>query len=114
MSAPDEKRPMREQSNQGSTVIVGALLVATTRVGRHPDMKSTDDELLTPREVATLFGVGLTTVKRWTQAGKLSESRTLLGHRRYRADEIRQQLLSVTEELIRLDPDEQVIRLDPV
>jgi excisionase family DNA binding protein len=77
-------------------------------------LESTDDLLLTPREVATLFGVGLATVKRWTQAGKLSESRTLLGHRRYRADEIRQQLLSATEELIRLDPGEQVIRLDPV
>jgi predicted site-specific integrase-resolvase len=60
--------------------------------------------------VATLFGVGLATVKRWTQAGKLSESRTLQGHRRYRADEI----LGAIDQVIRLDPDERVIRVDPV
>ncbi len=45
--------------------------------------------LLTPAEVADMFGVGAKTVTRWAQAGKLSAVRTLGGHRRYRAAEVR-------------------------
>jgi excisionase family DNA binding protein len=48
-----------------------------------------DDALLTPAEVAALFGVDPKTVTRWAKAGKLSSIRTLGGHRRYRADEVR-------------------------
>ena len=40
--------------------------------------------LLTPREVADLFGVDPKTVTRWAKAGKLTSIRTLGGHRRYR------------------------------
>lgn len=47
------------------------------------------EKLLTPREVAALFRVDPKTVARWAQAGKLSYSRTLGGHRRYRESEIR-------------------------
>ena len=47
------------------------------------------DELLTPAEVAALFRVDPKTVTRWTKAGKISSVRTLGGHRRYRADEVR-------------------------
>jgi excisionase family DNA binding protein len=46
-------------------------------------------ELLTPAEVAEVFRVDPKTVTRWAKAGKLSSLRTLGGHRRYRADEIR-------------------------
>lgn len=46
------------------------------------------DELLTPGEVARLFGVDPKTVTRWASAGKLSPLRTLGGHRRYRAGEV--------------------------
>lgn len=48
-----------------------------------------DDALLTPAEVAKLFRVDPKTVTRWAKAGKLSSIRTLGGHRRYRADEVR-------------------------
>lgn len=48
-----------------------------------------EDVLLTPAEVAALFRVDPKTVTRWAKAGKLSSIRTLGGHRRYRADEVR-------------------------
>ena len=51
---------------------------------------SPDSEtLLTPSEVATLFRVDPKTVTRWAKAGKLTSIRTLGGHRRYRAAEVR-------------------------
>lgn len=46
------------------------------------------DELLTPGEVAKLFGVDPKTVTRWASAGKLAPLRTLGGHRRYRSTEV--------------------------
>jgi excisionase family DNA binding protein len=48
-----------------------------------------EDVLLTPAEVAALFRVDPKTVTRWAKAGKLSSIRTLGGHRRYRAEEVR-------------------------
>lgn len=45
-------------------------------------------DLLTPGEVADLFGVDPKTVTRWATAGKLDAQRTLGGHRRYHADEV--------------------------
>ncbi len=47
------------------------------------------DALLTPAEVATLFRVDPKTVTRWAKSGKLTSLRTLGGHRRYRAEEVR-------------------------
>ena len=47
------------------------------------------DALLTPSEVAALFRVNPKTVTRWARAGKISAVRTLGGHRRFRASEIR-------------------------
>ena len=46
------------------------------------------ETLLTPREVADLFGVDHKTVTRWAKAGKLTSIRTLGGHRRYRKSEV--------------------------
>jgi excisionase family DNA binding protein len=48
-----------------------------------------DNELLTPGEVATMFRVNAKTVTRWARAGKISAVRTLGGHRRFQATEIR-------------------------
>ncbi len=45
-------------------------------------------ELLTPGEVARLFGVNPKTITRWASTGKLTPIRTLGGHRRYRAEEV--------------------------
>ncbi|MEP7034831.1 MAG: BldC family transcriptional regulator [Dermatophilaceae bacterium] len=47
------------------------------------------EPLLTPAEVAALFGVDPKTVTRWANTGKLTSLRTLGGHRRYRESEIR-------------------------
>jgi excisionase family DNA binding protein len=46
-------------------------------------------DLLTPAEVAALFGVDTKTVIRWEQSGKLAAIRTLGGHRRFYASEVR-------------------------
>ena len=56
----------------------------------HPDdIDVTDDQLMTPAEVAALFRVDPKTVTRWAVAGKLHSLRTLGGHRRYRSSEVR-------------------------
>ena len=57
-----------------------------------------ENELLTPSEVAVMFRVNPKTVTRWARAGKISAVRTLGGHRRFRASEIRR-LLSELEDL---------------
>ncbi|HEX4539953.1 MAG TPA: BldC family transcriptional regulator [Acidimicrobiales bacterium] len=59
-----------------------------TRDGSSAD-QGQPDALLTPGEVATLFRVNPKTVTRWARAGKLTAIRTLGGHRRFRASEIR-------------------------
>lgn len=64
------------------------------QMNRLPDA----EVLLTPREVADLFGVDPKTVTRWAKAGKLTSIRTLGGHRRYRkseVDELRQNYFKV-------------------
>jgi excisionase family DNA binding protein len=55
------------------------------------------NELLTPAEVAAMFRVNPKTVTRWARAGKISAVRTLGGHRRFRADEIRRFLEEVQD-----------------
>jgi excisionase family DNA binding protein len=55
------------------------------------------DELLTPAEVAQMFRVNPKTVTRWARAGKISAIRTLGGHRRFRAAEIKKLLEEVEE-----------------
>ncbi|MFO7591685.1 MAG: BldC family transcriptional regulator [Acidimicrobiia bacterium] len=63
-------------------------------VSRSADAGGSDvpEELLTPAEVAALFRVNPKTVTRWHRSGKISAIRTLGGHRRFRADEIRRLL----------------------
>jgi excisionase family DNA binding protein len=56
-----------------------------------------NDALLTPSEVAAMFRVNPKTVTRWARAGKISAIRTLGGHRRFRASEIRRFLEQVEE-----------------
>jgi excisionase family DNA binding protein len=62
-------------------------------------MQGTPDNeaLLTPSEVAAMFRVNPKTVTRWARAGKISAIRTLGGHRRFRAAEIRRFLDQVEE-----------------
>ena len=56
-----------------------------------------DDELLTPAQVAALFGVAVKTVTRWAKAGKLTSLRTLGGHRRYNAAEVHAIIAALTK-----------------
>ncbi len=56
------------------------------------------EQLLTPSEVAALFRVNPKTVTRWARAGKLTAIRTLGGHRRFRATEIRRFLNEMSQE----------------
>ena len=56
------------------------------------------DALLTPAEVAALFRVNPKTVTRWARAGKITAIRTLGGHRRFRASEIRRCLEQMESE----------------
>ncbi|MFZ9283849.1 MAG: BldC family transcriptional regulator [Candidatus Nanopelagicales bacterium] len=58
---------------------------------------SNHDELLTPGQVAKLFAVDPKTVSRWANAGKISSVKTLGGHRRFRAVEIRAMLAAHQE-----------------
>jgi excisionase family DNA binding protein len=51
--------------------------------------------LLTPAEVAAAFRVDPKTVTRWAKSGKLNSIRTLGGHRRFLATEVRAMLLDV-------------------
>ena len=55
------------------------------------------EELLTPSEVAAMFRVNPKTVTRWARSGKILAIRTLGGHRRFRASEIRKFLEQVEE-----------------
>src|SRR5437588_8249091 len=57
------------------------------------------DPLLTPAEVAVLFRVNPKTVSRWARSGKLTSIRTLGGHRRFRASEVRM-LVEQSEEVV--------------
>lgn len=45
-------------------------------------------ELLTPTEVAKIFGVSPKTVTRWAKSGQVPCLTTLGGHRRYRRTDI--------------------------
>lgn len=54
-----------------------------------------EQDLLTPSQVAALFHVDPKTVTRWANAGKISSIRTLGGHRRFRKDEV-EKLLDAT------------------
>ena len=60
-------------------------------------MATNDNELLTPGEVAVMFRVNPKTVTRWARAGRISAVRTLGGHRRVRASEIRRFLDEVQD-----------------
>ena len=63
-----------------------------------PDETDVPETLLTPAEVAQLFRVNPKTVTRWARAGKLTAIRTLGGHRRFRASEIKRCLEEMSVE----------------
>jgi excisionase family DNA binding protein len=66
---------------------------------KEPNVPATpeNEALLTPSEVAAMFRVNPKTVTRWARAGKISAIRTLGGHRRFKAAEIRRFLEQVED-----------------
>lgn len=58
------------------------------------------ESLLTPAEVARMFRVDPKTVQRWANAGKLSNTRTVGGHRRFRESEVRALIEEMYQERI--------------
>jgi excisionase family DNA binding protein len=85
------------EAAQSDLESVAPLPLEHNRKRKAADMAvAKNDHLLSPAEVAALFRVDSKTVTRWAMAGKISSIRTLGGHRRYRADEIRR-LLSAGE-----------------
>jgi predicted site-specific integrase-resolvase len=56
----------------------------------------TEDRLLPPSAVRQLFGVAPSTLREWSDTGKIKARRTLGGHRRYRESEVRA-LVAATE-----------------
>lgn len=58
----------------------------------------TEDFLMTPGEVATVFRVDPKTVTRWAADGKIGSIRTPGGHRRYRESEVRAYLKERTSD----------------
>ena len=72
-------------------------------------MPSEPPNLLTPREVAELFGVRTTTLARWARAGRLPVAFTPGGHRRYQREDV--------DELLGLDgtgPERAQLEADAV
>ncbi|GLY86008.1 helix-turn-helix domain-containing protein [Actinoallomurus iriomotensis] len=63
-----------------------------------PQFKNPDHDLLTPREVAQIFGVRTTTIARWAREGRLAFNRTPGGHRRYAASAIRRLMSEIAAE----------------
>jgi len=64
-------------------------------------LKTEQETLLTPAEVASLFRVDPKTVTRWAKAGKLTSIRTLGGHRRYKESEVKALLTLTTGKSIK-------------
>src|SRR5436190_24234566 len=76
----------------------GAGIAATKGTMTQRDDLDAPDALLTPSEVAALFRVNPETVTRWARSGKLTAIRTLGGHRRFKASEIRRCLEEMSHE----------------
>ncbi len=56
------------------------------------------DRMLTPSQVAALWGCDPKTVTRWARAGKLTATKTIGGHRRYAESHVRALLAELTSE----------------
>jgi excisionase family DNA binding protein len=59
-------------------------------------MDELGNRILTPVEVAEIFGVNPKTVTRWARSGQLKCLKTLGGHRRYRFADVEQAIKDYT------------------
>lgn len=65
----------------------------------HANKMHQAEPLLTPGEVASIFGVDPTTVSNWAKSGKLQALKTLGGHRRFRMSDVQQVLDQMNDPL---------------
>jgi excisionase family DNA binding protein len=89
-ASPSGRTNTRSKSGPGTAIGPAArkgCAVATQRSGKAAPK---DPPYLHPAEVADILHVSPKTVSRWAKEGKLPFLRTLGGHRRYPAAEIRQ------------------------
>jgi excisionase family DNA binding protein len=77
-----------------------------------PSDISPDEQLMTPREVANLFGVRTTTVARWSREGRLKATWTPGGHRRYLRGDVVQLNRGTGAEQV--DPQQERLEQDMV
>lgn len=71
------------------------------------------EELLTVNEAARMLGVSATTVRNWAADGKLDPTRTVGGHRRFRASDVRRlarTVLPQSRPLVLVIDDDDAIR----
>ncbi|MGN6131711.1 MAG: BldC family transcriptional regulator [Nocardioidaceae bacterium] len=66
----------------------------------HANKMHQAEPLLTPGEVASIFGVDPTTVSNWAKSGKLQALKTLGGHRRFRMSDVQQVLDQMNDPLL--------------
>jgi excisionase family DNA binding protein len=74
--------------------VIGRHIVVVTK----KIMMDAADRLLTPAEVAAIFAVNTSTVTCWANTGKIHAIRTLGGHRRFKASDIRRATTDVVGE----------------
>lgn len=77
-----------------SLVTPGNTIATTVAVAQEenridPFAGRSDDQLMTPGEVAKVMRVDAKTVTRWAAAGKIASVRTLGGHRRFFVRDLR-------------------------
>ena len=87
-----------EIPGQGRALVLPERWIAGSELGRSapadevplvPWASEREDRLLKPSEAAAVFGVDPKTMTRWAKAGKIRSVRTIGGHRRYDAAELR-------------------------
>jgi excisionase family DNA binding protein len=90
-------RTLGDEADTGSPSWL-TLRASSVKRGKAMQDRTDPDALLTPSEVAEMFRVNPKTVTRWARAGKLTAIRTLGGHRRFKASEIRRCLEEMSTE----------------
>ncbi|PRY01563.1 BldC family transcriptional regulator [Allonocardiopsis opalescens] len=90
---PEDLKEMAETGEVFAVHVSGHYYFDPARLPEHPplpeELSGELPELMTAQEVAHLFRVHPKTVTSWARQGRLTYLRTLGGHRRYSADDVR-------------------------
>ncbi|PRY00839.1 excisionase family DNA binding protein [Allonocardiopsis opalescens] len=105
---PQALKAMAENNEIFAAFISGHYWFDPARLPERPplpeELQGELPELMTAQEVAHLFRVHPKTVSSWARQGRLTYIRTLGGHRRYTAEDVRA-LLDQQADPDRSDPD---------